>query len=167
MLVEFGAAVLISFSGYMYGAYKSEKLRHRYEICCQTEDLLRTSLTALRYQHLDVYELIGYLNSCGRFSGITFLNRMPTSYSFGSSFREEWSSNLETSVLPSEIKKILGKFGIIIGASDIEGQQSSISLLEAETEKIADESRNIYMKRGKLYRSVGLLIGLMAAVLMM
>jgi len=167
MMLELFSGLLISVSGFIFGIYKSELLKHRVEICCQTEDLLRTSLNTVRYQRLDVYELVDYLQQCRRFSTFSFLDDLSSTYQFNSSFRDEWNKSVSESALPKENVNLLIRFGEIIGASDIEGQKNSITALENEAEILTAQCREDYLKKGKLYRSLGLLVGLMAAIVLM
>lgn len=167
MMLELCSGILISTSGFIFGIYKSEQLKHRLEICSQTEDLLRTSLNAVRYQQFDVYELADYLKMSGRFTKLYFLDKVPTSYQQSSSFRDVWHKVVSDSELPAETASLLIRFGDFIGASDIDGQESSITALQKEAEILTTQCREEYLKKGKLYRSIGLLVGLMAAIVVM
>lgn len=166
-MFEFLSGILISASGLIFGIYKSEQLKHRLEICSQTEDMLRTSLNAIRYQNLDVYELAGYLKLSGRFSSLSFLDDVPECCQLNKSFRDEWHTKVSEAAFPKETANLLIRFGEIIGSSDIDGQESSITGLQNEAEFLTAQSREEYLKKGKLYRSIGLLVGLMTAIVVM
>lgn len=166
-MFEFLSGILISASGLFLGIYKSEQLKRKLEICSQTEDMLRTSLNAVRYQNLDVYELAEYLKYCGRFSALSFLAEVPVCCQLNISFRDVWHTRVSESALPKETANLLIRFGEIIGSSDIEGQANSITGLQNEAEILTTQCREEYLKKGKLYRSIGLLVGLMAAIVVM
>ena len=78
---------------------------------------------------------------------------------------EFFRSSAGEAAIPQEERRLLSEFGSIIGASDAEGQQKSLSAFEKEAEQLAVMRRETYLKKGKLYRSVGLLFGLMGAIL--
>ena len=56
-------------------------------------------------------------------------------------------------------------FGEIIGTSDIAGQLASIEAITAELEAVEIRRRDDYIRKSRLYRSTGTLLGVMAGIL--
>ena len=56
-------------------------------------------------------------------------------------------------------------FAANLGTSDMEGQLSEFEMLKARLDVIAAKHCETYDKKGKLYRSVGLLAGVMVAIM--
>ena len=67
--------------------------------------------------------------------------------------------------IPIDERRILSRLGELLGTSDIEGQLSSIALLEDELMTVKERREENYRRRGKLFRSVGVLAGAMTGIL--
>ena len=168
MTFKFIAGICIVLAGFGLGCYHSERLKSYLEICSQTAELFRSSSIMIRYRGLDVYEMANDMKKSGKYPSLTFLHNIPESYIPGDDFHEIWrSSVMREKIIPSEEQKLLCGFGDIIGSSDTEGQIKSITAFEKEAELLTDQRKEIYIKKGKLYRSIGLLFGLMGAILVM
>lgn len=166
MLIRFCASVMIALAGLTFGFYRCENLKSELSVSQQTEEFFRSSAIMIRYRCLDVYELIRNARTSGKYPSLTFLKKLPETYEAGEDFRKAWSQAIAgEAAIPQEERRLLSEFGTIIGASDAEGQQKSLSAFEKETEQLAVMRRETYLKKGKLYRSVGLLFGLMGAIL--
>ena len=161
MLIRFCASVLIALAGLTFGFYRCENLKSELSVSQQTEEFFRSSAIMIRYRCLDVYELIRNARMSGKYPSLT------ETYEVGEDFRKAWSQAVAgEATIPQEERRLLSEFGTIIGASDAEGQQKSLSAFEKEAEQLAVMRRETYLKKGKLYRSVGLLFGLMGAILL-
>ena len=67
--------------------------------------------------------------------------------------------------LSPEVKEVLLELGEELGTTDLEGQLSALSQAHIQLQRFQDTYRVTYQKKGKLYRSLGLLAGLLLAVL--
>ena len=97
---------------------------------------------------------------------LLFINELPTEFEPDSDFRSQWRKAINAQTdMPEEEKKILLSLGDIIGTSDIEGQTAAINGFQSELDEIEQVRRDMFIKKGKLYRSVGMLFGVMAGIL--
>lgn len=166
MFLRIIAAFMFAAAGTVSGFSRAEKLRNDLELCRETGELLRISSINIRFQAMDVYELSGRLKASSELYGLTFLKKLPEFFSESENFHEQWKGAvLSQGNIPDDEKRILLGFGDMIGTSDIEGQLSSISVYEAEIEALEGKRRDNFLHKGRLYRSVGTLFGIMAGIL--
>ncbi|MBR3630805.1 MAG: stage III sporulation protein AB [Oscillospiraceae bacterium] len=69
--------------------------------------------------------------------------------------------------VPAAARDILCSLGSVLGTTDKAGQLAALALHRDRLLKAAGESRERCQRQGKLYRSLGLLGGTMAAVLLL
>lgn len=166
MMIRLISALLFTAAGAAAGAMLSQRLRDEREICRETGDVLRSSALQIRYRGADVYELSTGLKNSRGLGSLTFLRYLPEQYCCGEDFHENWRSALNRqSGIPDEERGILARLGELLGTSDIEGQLSSIAALEDELSLIEAKREENYRRRGKLFRSVGVLAGAMTGIL--
>lgn len=166
MMIRLLAAFLFTAAGAAAGASLSLRLREEREICREIGDVLRSSALQIRYRGMDVYELSSGLKCKSGLDDLTFLRELPDSYSYGEDFHERWKSALDNQPrLPDEERRLLSRFGELLGTSDIDGQLASISLLEAELSGLEAKREENYLRKGKLFRCVGVLVGAMTGIL--
>jgi len=83
-------------------------------------------------------------------------------------FRESWAAAADSLYeLDKTDREIIKSVGLSLGNSDIRGQLSMLEANSALLCRNADEAREQYIKKGKLYRSCGVLGGLFAAIMIM
>ncbi|MDE5583142.1 MAG: stage III sporulation protein AB [Ruminococcus sp.] len=166
MLFRIFSAVIFAVAGAVTGLAFSEKLKSELEICRNIREILMTSAMLIRCRAVDVYTLCAELRENLQLNKLTFLQEIPESYMQGDDFHEIWKNAVNSQKnIPREEKRILCDFGEMLGRSDIEGQTDSIGTL-AESAEILEKKRcQIYLQKGKLYRSVGMLFGVMVGIL--
>nr|WP_242823071.1 stage III sporulation protein AB [Ruminococcus flavefaciens] len=67
--------------------------------------------------------------------------------------------------MPAEEKKLLIDFGNILGTTDIEGQISSIAAQITLMEGLREQRMAEYRQKGRLYRSLGVMAGVMIGII--
>lgn len=168
MWIRIAAALMFTAAGGVFGFSRSEQLRSRTEICRQSGELLRVCQFHIRYDGADVYEMSAMLKRSDTFGRLTFLRHLPESFQPDISFFSQWESALAVqSELPDEERDILLRFGGLIGSTDPEGQIKSIDALLDELSRLEERRTEEYLRKGRLCRSLGLLTGILAAVLVM
>ena len=166
MMLRFISAILFTAAGATVGVMLSQNLAAEREMCRETGDLLRSTALQIRHRGSDVYELSSGLKTSRALSALTFVRNLPERYQFGEDFHEMWKKALDSqSGIPDEERRILSRLGEILGTSDIEGQLSSIVLLEDELMAVKEKREDNYRRKGKLFRSVGVLAGVMTGIL--
>lgn len=127
--------------------------------------LLNTSVI-IRCRASDVYTIASELKQDRSLQRLTFLQKIPEEYTPEENFREVWYEALELQKnLPEDARRILSEFGAVIGQSDIEGQLVSIDALSENASILEKKYSGIYSQKGRLYRSVGMLFGIMVGIL--
>ncbi|HHV32107.1 MAG TPA: stage III sporulation protein AB [Clostridiales bacterium] len=164
MLKLIGALMLIA-AGTLAGIMESRRLAVRVD---QLEAFLRflsRAQTEIRFAALPVEQIVQ------RHGGeLQFLKRCASGCSGGMPFTVAWQDSVnaaakEKSFLPGDID-LLRSFGEGFGASDVEGQ---ISHCELYTELIGERLKNARdekEKKSKLYLTLGVFGGLVAALVL-
>lgn len=166
MVFKLLAALMFSTAGAIIGISGSERLKQNRDICRAIGEMLRVSAIMIRYRRMNVYDLVGELKSSESLSQLAFLKNLPERYVQGENFHDLWQYHLQKQDdLENEEKKLLSEFGRIIGASDSKGQLTSIEALEAELQQLEKKRSECYLQKGRMYRSVGMLFGVMVGIL--
>lgn len=121
----------------------------------------------IRFRAATVYELLDYLSeSVGELEFLCFAR---AELAAGESFYCAWEKGLslwQNTALHDEDRALLLSIGAKLGDSDVEGQLSTIELHKQHLSAlllIATEQRQ---KKGKLYRSMGVLGGVFIAIML-
>jgi stage III sporulation protein AB len=112
----------------------------------------------IRHRALPVRDLFTELSRYEFFSKISEFGDLD--------FREEWVEVTDTlTELTESERKIIKSIGLSLGTSDVEGQLSMLEVNAQLLTKHGDEAHEQYLKKGRLYRSIGVLAGLFVAIL--
>ncbi|MBQ6250545.1 stage III sporulation protein AB [Ruminococcus sp.] len=166
MELRFIAVILIVLCGAFCGALNAEKLKHRVQLCCEAEKLMRLSETMIRTGGSDIYSIVKKLKA-EKAKYIAFISKLPDSFSADCSIREKWRELLlrDTSV-PEEESAVLLEFGSVLGTTDVQGQLSSIDALLVRIEELREQRRQEYLQKGRLYRSLGVMAGVSVGIIL-
>lgn len=165
MAVKLVSAVLFTVCGAFAGIFYSEKLKMRVEMCSEIKRMLHICETNIRCRAEDVYGIVRRLK-CEKFRYIGFFRLIPDTYAPGADFRSDWLSALEEDKsIPDEEKRLLAELGGILGRGDVSGQLEEVSALLAMTGDLALRRREEYTGKGRLYRTIGLLTGIMTGII--
>ncbi len=165
MMMRFVASAAFAAAGGIVGFAFAEKLRREQKLCALIVRLLQRTAFLVGYRCDDVYSVCAELRRDSELSALTFLESLPKSFESGENFRICWENAVRSAGFADDEEDVLLKLGNIIGRSDSESQVDSIRWLErtlSETEKKRSEA---YLRKGRLYRSVGLLFGVMVGIL--
>ena len=165
MLFRIVAAVLFFTAGGIAGISFSECLKTELELCRSIREMFMDSAMLIRCRAIDVYSLSSELRQNRQLCRLTFLNEIPEHYSESDNFHEIWKKAVNSQNFPDDEKRLLCDFGEILGRSDIEGQIASINALEETAVTLEKRRYETYLQKGKLYRSVGMLFGVMVGIL--
>jgi len=166
MLFRIISAIMFSVAGGVAGISFSERLKNELELCRNIREMLLTSAVIIRCRADDVYTIGSELKHDKSLEKLTFLQKVPENYNPERSFREIWTDAVNSQKnLPEDVKRILLEFGATLGQSDIEGQLVSIGALGESAEILEKKYSEMYSQKGRLYRSVGMLFGVMVGIL--
>lgn len=165
-MIRLMAAFLFTAAGAAAGVSLSMRLKEEREICREIGEVFRCSALQIRYRGMDVYELSSELKCKSGLDNLTFLRELPDRYCCGEDFHVLWKNALDNQQrIPNEERRLLSRFGEILGTSDVDGQLASIAVLEAEILGLEAKRDENYQRKGKLFRCVGVLAGAMTGIL--
>lgn len=121
--------------------------------------------TLIRYRSLTVREIFLMLKENGAYADLLFLQNAD----FSDKSRpvgEIWQESIDSDfTLSSEEKKLLIQLGRQLGTTDTQGQLSVISVFNESLDTMIEKQSEKYAVKGKLCRSMGILAGAMAGIL--
>jgi len=158
MIIKITAMFLIILGGAFFGIDRSDKLKKRAEICHEIEKLLHICEFAIKSSARKLKAV--------SFKDLSFIKYVPAQYEAGRNFRNDWENAVLKSKLEIEEKQLLSEFGRTLGTSDTDGQLKFISAYIEEVHRLYEQRKAEYTKKGKLYRSLGILGGIMAGIIM-
>jgi len=164
MIIKSAGIILIVLCFSLAGMTASDRLKKYCLSCTLLEETAVKIGNLIRYRSLNVYDISSELKKSPALSEMEFIRELPEDFS-GESFSDIWKRAVESdNSIGDEEKGFLIFFGEQFGTGDIQGQLSGVEML-IENLKIAGEKRRReYEKKGKLYRSVGLLAGIMTGI---
>lgn len=121
--------------------------------------------TLIRYRSLTVREIFLLLKENSAYSELLFLHNADfsdKSRPAGEIWQESINSDL---TLSGEEKKLLIQLGSQLGTTDTQGQLSVISVFNESLDCMIQKQSEKYAVKGKLCRSMGILGGAMAGIL--
>ena len=122
----------------------------------------------IRYNQSQLYDMFDRLYSNSKFNNLNFLNNLKNNMMdmpFPSAWEKsivDWNCNIS-----KDDKELLKSMSGILGASDSIGQIMALEHIEHRFKISLQLAREIYNKKGKLFRSLGILIGLAVFVIFM
>lgn len=135
-------------------------------MCDAINHLFQQTSFFINYRQDDVYTICRNLKSDPELKKLTFLNNLPECYHTGEDFHRIWTTSLELQKnLSREESELLAHLGCILGKSDANSQTETILGLQKELSRITEIRTENLLKKGRLYRSAGLLFGVMAGIL--
>ncbi len=160
------AFICFLFCGAICGAVLSDKLRKERDFCRKVLSMFSMISGLLRHRALNVYEIVHELNMSQQFGELNFLSDLPDVYRTEENFHDSWRDCIQQDeTILAEERELLLSFGSTFGTTDVVGQLLNIeSAIErfSEIERLRSEN---YRCKGKMYRSIGLLFGAMAGIM--
>ena len=160
------SAIMFTIAGTVTGIYFSERLKSDLDFCRNIREMFMNTAVIIRCSAVDVYSIGSELRKNKKFQRMDFLKTIPEKYSPFNNFREVWINAVKSQKnLPDDVQGLLCDFGYVLGQSDIEGQLASIATLTEKADILEKNYSDIYNQKGKLYRSIGILFGIMTGIL--
>ncbi len=164
-MIKLLGVTLIIICGAVSGAIASSRLKEQTKTANLAHSMIIRVSVLLRYNAQNVYEIVSELRADSNFSELAFLQSMPTEYIVGEDFSAQWSQAVDGDLsLGNEEKSVLKSFGSTFGTTDACGQLTLIESTAEELRKICRMREGEYNRKGKLYRSVGMLTGVMTGI---
>ncbi len=157
------AFLAFTVCGTLIGMYFSKKLSDRTRLIESFVSALRTMSTYIRYNRMKLDEVFRRLTSEYNLPVSCELIRLCEN---GKPFHSEWENCIsKLDSLSDSDKAILSALGEELGKSDTEGQLASI---ESAKELLSDNKVKAVIERdtkGRLYRTLGILLGATAGII--
>lgn len=166
-MIKLLGIIFIIICGAGIGAKASGDLKKRSDMCLYVKTFLSELSILMKYSGDTLFNLISELSKRESICRLTFLSDVINSMLEGMTFPCSWKNSISNDKnLYSELKELLFTLGESLGTSDIDGQLVSIERAEEELSLIYENTLSLYRKKGKLYRSIGVLGGMTAALLL-
>lgn len=159
-------AVMITVVGGVIGTMSSEKLRRSRQYCEAMSFLIQRLNFLIGFRSDDVYAVCSQLRNDTELSPLTFIRSLPTGFVPGEDFRSQWTEAVKGQKdLGKEETELLLRIGGILGKSDISGQIAGLSAVQKELDRLTELRTEEFLRKSRMYRSAGLLMGAMAGIL--
>lgn len=158
------AAILAFLLGAFSGFICSWRLKRRVKALSQCILLISEFATRIRYQSENISSIIGNAAGKSEYSLLDFLNEIGNS----ENFHNDWENSVnKCSYFTNEDKKLLNLLGSKLGATDKSGQEAHLSQCTELFKKQLTLAEEEYSRKGKMSRSIGVLGGLAAGIVML
>ncbi len=167
-MLRFTVFLLFVLCGGAAGFGLSERLRMRRELCRELCDMLRKIAVLVRFRRMDIFEIIRELKASEEYSRINFISMLPDNYQPGMNFQSQWVHAVQSdSGLWKEERECLTSFVYSFGSTDTEGQLLSIECTAEAISSIYRQCSEDYRQKDRLYKSVGILLGMMTGIIIL
>ncbi len=149
----------------LIGIYFSGLLKRRVEIFRQTVIMLDKISNLIKYRSYNVFELCDEIKNDDMLYEMSFVS---IERGDGIPFSELWNDSVQKWSVPikNNERDIYSDLGKSLGTTDKEGQISSLLLFETEFEKMLSSAEKEYSEKSKLFRTLGVLAGAFASVIL-
>lgn len=143
----------------------SASLKRHVALCNALHLFLEELGILMRWNGDTLPVLLGTLAQKQAYEPLSFLKQIyPDRYG---SFSEAWRTAVQQERrLPQELKELLLSLGDSLGTSDLDGQLRTLAQYSVQLRQIHHTAAEAYHTKGKLFRSLGLLGGMSAALLL-
>lgn len=154
----------------LIGVRLSSKLGGRVAELEAVLHMLEELSVQIRYRALPVYELLERLRANSSLQRLRFIDCICAELEGTRDFDHAWQQGVARSVPQSSMNKddieVLLAIGSSLGKSDIDGQLSAIELHSATVRARLQQASEERAKKGKLYRSLGVLAGIGISIML-
>lgn len=158
-------ALGLSFSGFYFASVYGRKT----EILENIVMMLCIIKTQLRYTHLPLHSMMRFLEENENVKSLGFVSECIEMTERGKAFRQCWKESILNEkelcrLIPESIPHLIS-FGENLGTTDLEGQLSCCEYYERIFRKLLDGKEVQNKKYAKLFPTLGTMLGISAAIL--
>lgn len=166
-MLKFSGLLLIILCGAGLGAGASVNLKRNTEICVCMRTFLSELGILIKYSGDTLFCLFNEIYNRQSMQKLEFLSALLDEMSGGTDFPAAWIKAVSSDKkLPPVLSELLLSLGESLGTSGTEGQLMSLERTQEELSAIYESLLEEYRRKGKLYRSIGLMGGITAALLL-
>lgn len=156
--------LLTSICGGAAGFAAADALKKKYSYIEQIMNALEQMLELIRYNRM---KLSGIFTQISKEKGFFISDDLIAAADSGIGLKEEWDKCVQSLLyLQNDDKAPLYDLGDSLGRSDAEGQTAVINMTLERLSHRADSAREEYERRGRLYRTLGILCGAAAGIIL-
>lgn len=168
-MLKAAAMIFLAVGFSLAGRWAASMQERRVSVIGEIMLMINVIEAQLRYSHLPVTDLLRMLSENSGFDELCFIKTCREKVCFGEPFPVAWKECIESETelcrLLPEALKYLASFGSDIGSTDLESQLSGCEyykqIFAGELELQREKSR----KYNKLFPSLGVLLGVSAAIM--
>ncbi len=158
LIVKIIGSVLIITASVSVGWSKSKQLSNRKVFLQEFIAFLTTLSTNFRFNSADIFTLTALSLGEKLAANISFANPQNLS------FEQIWQMQIKILPRSYSLKKqdisLLNEFGAELGKTDVEGQLKHIELYKSLFTKQLYEAEELIVQKSKLYKTLGLFVGI-------
>lgn len=142
------------------GMYLSKRLKEREGQLCAALLFVKELTVQIRYTNSKICDILKEASSNAAYRKLGFITDC-ASKSENGDFHGIWSEGVKNQpFLNQRDKELLLALGERLGETDTDGQLAFLEMTEAMLAAQREDAREDYVKKSRMYRSVGLLCGL-------
>lgn len=164
-MFRFFGVLLIFAACCFLGMYMSAAMKKKLERLGLYRRMTEEISTLIRYRSLTVREIIAGLKSGGSYKELEFLQNRDYSDKSRPAGEIWLESVISDNTLSDEEKRLLSELGTKLGTTDTEGQLSVIAVFGEELDAMIKKQNEMYRVKGRLCRSMGILVGAMFGIM--
>ena len=149
------------------GFYFSKKLKEREERLCSVLMLVKELSVQIRYTNAKIGDMLKSASQNSAYGKLSFVTECAL-LNENEDVHRVWSEGVKKQpFLDQRDRELLLSLGEHLGETDSEGQLSFLEMTESMLSEQREEARENYGKKSGMYRSVGLLCGLAAGIIVL
>ncbi len=160
------AVISAAFGGFI-GLFFSFKLKEREKIMSSVLLLTKELSVQIRYTNAEIGEILSSAAAKEEYKGLCFIEEC-IKLNENDNFHLHWREGVKKQpFLTEKDRELLYSLGESLGQTDTEGQLSFLEMYQELIKKRLDQAAKDYTDKGRMYRSVGLLCGLAAGIMIL
>lgn len=158
-------SLLMAALGTAAGMYFSFRLKEREKVMSEVMLLIKELSVQIRYTNSEIGEMLRAAAHNKAYERLMFVVSCGDMES-GGNFHGKWNEGVNNQpYLTLRDREVLTALGDRLGETDCDGQLSFLEMTEEMIRRQREQAAADYSNKGKLYRSVGILCGLAAGIM--
>lgn len=160
-------SVILAVFGTAVGIYFSFRLKERERVMSAALLFIKELAVRIRYTNAEIGEMLRTAADNEEYGRLIFISCC-TDIGEGGNFHGKWKEGVKSQpYLTARDRELLTALGERLGETDCDGQLSFLEMTEELIKGQREQAAADYTNKGKLYRSVGLLCGLAAGIMLL
>lgn len=160
-------AVISAVFGGFIGLFFSFKLKEREKIMSSVLLLTKELSVQIRYTNAEIGQILSMAAQKNEYKDLLFIEECRNLDEMDN-FHLLWREGVKKQpFLAEKDRELLNSLGDSLGQTDTEGQLSFLEMYQELIKKRLEQAAKDYSDKGRMYRSVGLLCGLAAGIMIL